>query len=239
MNDGWVKLWRKSIDTGLIKNHNVWVFWTYCLMKANHEKDYKQVIGFQEIILQPGQFIFGLHVSSEETGLSIQKIRTCLSFLKKYKNLTIKSTNKFSIISIINWHTYQSKILSGNKQSNKQVTSKQQASNNKQEPKNQRTKEYIIGEFKKSSFIPENYLIQENHINYALSKKLNKEQAEDQFEAFLIYHKAKGSKFKSWNAAFQNWIRNSIKFGKVNIIESDYNPPSQEQIDQQNKDFLS
>jgi len=142
MTDGWVKLWRKSIDSGLIKNHNVWIFWTYCLMKANHEKDYKQVVGFQEIILHPGQFIFGRKVAAKETGLSEQKIRTCLAFLKKYKNITIKSTNKFSIISIIKWHTYQANNITINQQSNQHITSRQPASNQQVTTnKNLRTKE--------------------------------------------------------------------------------------------------
>jgi len=152
MADGWIKLWRKSIDSGLIKNHKVWIFWTYCLMKANHEKDYKCIVGFQEVILQPGEFVFGLKISSKETGLSIQNIRTCLVFLKKCQNLTIKSTNKFSVITIINWATYQQIINETNKQSNTKVTSNQQASNNIQEPKNKRTKEIkeiLLPEFDK------------------------------------------------------------------------------------------
>jgi len=105
-------------------------------MKANHEKNYKQVVGFQEIILQPGQFIFGRKIAATETALSEQKIRTCLSFLKKCKNLTIKPTNKFSIISIINWKTYQYIEEGVNQQVNQHVTSNQPASNHKQEPLN-------------------------------------------------------------------------------------------------------
>jgi len=141
MSNGWVKLWRKSIDSGLIKNHKVWIFWTYCLMKANHKKDFKCVVGFQEVVLQPGQFIFGLKKAAEETCLSMQNIRTGLTFLKKYKNLTIKSTNKFSIVSVINWDIYQQQEKEINKQTNTRVTSSQQASNNIQEQKNKRTKE--------------------------------------------------------------------------------------------------
>jgi len=136
MERGYLKLWRKSLDSGLIKNHNVWVFWTWCLMKTNHRENYKCVVGFQEVILQPGQFIFGFKKASKQTGLTIQKIRTCLTFLKKCQNLTIKTTNKFSIISIINWTLYQQDKIINNKQSNKQVTSKQQASNNIQTHKN-------------------------------------------------------------------------------------------------------
>jgi hypothetical protein len=141
---GYIKLWRKSINSGLIKNHNVWIFWTWCLLKANHQPDFKQVVGFQEVLLQPGQFIFGLKKASEETGLSIQKIRTCIKFLEKYQNLTYKPTNKFSVISIINWSIYQGSDKENNNQSNKHVTSRQQAGNNKQEHKNIRTKESTL-----------------------------------------------------------------------------------------------
>ena len=147
MSKGYVRLWRKSIDGGLIKNHKTWVFWTWCLMKANSKIDYKITIGYQEIILQPGDFIFGRKMAAKETGLSEQNIRTCLVFLKKVNNLTIKPTNKFSIISIVNWATYQFIELVPNQQSNQQVTNTQPASNHKQEQLNNLTiKEEHTGE---------------------------------------------------------------------------------------------
>lgn len=108
MNQGYVKLWRKSIDAGWIKNHKLWVFWTYCLMKASH-REFDAIVGLQVIRLMPGQFVFGRRKASEETGLSQQEIRTILAFLIKAGNLTIKTTNKFSIITIVNWHIYQAK----------------------------------------------------------------------------------------------------------------------------------
>jgi phage replication O-like protein O len=76
-------------------------------------------------------------------------------------------------------------------------------------------KEKSLGIFEIKTFIPKKYEIQPEHIDYAKSKKLNKEQAEDQFEAFKLHHQAKGTKYKSWYAAYQTWIRNSISFGKV------------------------
>jgi predicted transcriptional regulator len=135
MERGYVKLWRKSLDSSIFTNPKIWFFWTYCLMKATHKK-YKPTEGFQQIELEPGQFIFGRKKASEETGLSEQNIRTCLKFLEKSKNLTIKPTNKFSIISITNWDTYQPKENESNQQSNQQVTNNQPTSNHKQEQKN-------------------------------------------------------------------------------------------------------
>jgi len=122
MNQGYVKLWRKSLDSGWIRNHKLWAFWTYCLMKATH-KEFDAIVGLQIVHLMPGQFVFGLRVASKETGLSIQEIRTILDFLRKAGNLTIKSTNKFSIITIVNWGIYQGD--GGNEQqANQQTTNK-------------------------------------------------------------------------------------------------------------------
>jgi hypothetical protein len=157
-HQGYIKLWRKSIESELIKNHNVWIFWTWCLLKANFKPNHKQVVGFQEVVLQPGQFVFGRKAAAKETGLSEQKIRTCLSFLKKCQNLTIKSTNKFSVITIINWDTYQGNGTDINQQSNQHVTSSQPASNHKQEVKNKRIKESTLKgtrvKAKKPAFTP-------------------------------------------------------------------------------------
>ena len=58
------------------------------------------MIGFQKIDLSPGQFIFGRDKASEETGLSVRTVRTCIKTLENMQNLTIKATNKFSIITI-------------------------------------------------------------------------------------------------------------------------------------------
>ena len=86
--------------------------------------------------LDPGQFVFGRKKASIETGLSERKIRTCLDKLKKFQNVTIKTTNKFSIITVINWGTYQqdetkSDQLNDQQVTNKRPTSDQQVTTNK------------------------------------------------------------------------------------------------------------
>ena len=128
--EGWIKLHRQLITNGWLRNHSVCIFWIYCLLKATHEP-VKTIVGFQEVHLEPGQFIFGRHKASKETRLSEQKIRTCLAFLKKAQNLTIKSTNKFSIISIINWETYQNSKIANNQQVNQHVTTYKNKRKNK------------------------------------------------------------------------------------------------------------
>ena len=123
MNRGYVKLWRKSLDNGWLQNHRLWVFWSYCLLRANH-KETKVKIGFQGITLKPGQFLFGRRVAAEELNMSERQIRTALAFLINAGNLTIKTTNKFSIITIVNWHLYQDMPTQNDQQNDQQVTNK-------------------------------------------------------------------------------------------------------------------
>jgi hypothetical protein len=128
MDRGFVKLWRKSIDAGWLRNHKLWAFWSWCLMKASY-REHKQIVGRQTVELKPGQFIFGRKKAAEELNISEQETRTILGFLAKAQNLTIKSTNKFSIITVVNWPIYQG--MTETDQPADQQTTNQQLTTNK------------------------------------------------------------------------------------------------------------
>lgn len=161
MNQGYVKLWRKSVDAGWIKNHKLWAFWTYCLMKASY-KEYDAIVGLQVVHLLPGQFIFGRKKAAKETGLSEQEIRTIIDFLRKCENLTIKTTNKYSIITVVNWPIYQGDEKENNHQVNQPLTNKEPHTRSKA-LKNKNPPEEILSEI---SVLEERYSDQET-INQA------------------------------------------------------------------------
>jgi hypothetical protein len=131
VNRGYIKLWRKSLDAGWIRNHKLWAFWSYCLLKASY-KEYDAIVGLQIVHLLPGQFIFGRKRASMETGLTEREIRTIVEFLRKAGNLTIKTTNRFSIITIINWPTYQGDDLENDQPNDQLPTSKRPHTNIKE-----------------------------------------------------------------------------------------------------------
>jgi len=115
-------------------------------MKATRNL-YIAKVGFQDVPLEPGQFVFGRKIASNETGLSEQNIRTCVSTLVKSLNLTINSTNKFSVITIVNWEKYQGgedKVTS--KPTNKQPTTNQQLTTYKSIESNKKRRIYIYSE---------------------------------------------------------------------------------------------
>lgn len=123
MHRGYVRLWRKSIDSGILQNADLWRFWCYCLMKATHQPT-KVIFGFQSVDLEPGQLIFGRKKAANELTTTERKIRTCVEFLVKSKKVTIKTTNRFSIISIVDWHTYNSDKIEDDQQDDQQLTNK-------------------------------------------------------------------------------------------------------------------
>jgi hypothetical protein len=132
MNQGYVKLWRKSLDAGWFRNPKLWTFWTWCLMKASH-KEHKVIIGHQEITLKPGQFIFGRKQAAKELKMNPSQIYRLSMFLKNSQNLNIKTNNKFSVFSIINWGIYQSGEFKNEHQNEQQANIKRTSSEHKQE----------------------------------------------------------------------------------------------------------
>jgi len=194
MNRGYIKLWRKTFDAGWLQNHKLWAFWCWCLMKASH-KEFDIIVGCQNVHLIPGEFVFGLKAASKETKISIQSIRTLLDFLKTSRNLTIKSTNKFSIISIVNWNTYQQEENEINTQINKQLTNNQQTTNNKQECKELKNVNNNI--FIRPSF---------EEINQYCKERKNQVNP----QTFLDHYTGNGwmvgkNKMKDWKAVVRTW----------------------------------
>ncbi len=112
MNSGYIKLWRKTLNSPVWQNPNLFRFWAWCLMKASH-KERVALVGFQKVPLLPWQFIFGRKKAAAETGLSEKTVRTCLECLKTLGNVAIKTASKFSVLTVVNWDFYQDESNKG------------------------------------------------------------------------------------------------------------------------------
>lgn len=151
MAKGYVKLWRKTMDSGLLKNHKLWAFFSYCLLRANY-RQHTEFINGSVVEIGPGEFIIGRKKAALELGLSEQSVRTCIKNLKELGIITNRPTNKYTIIKILNWSVYQGdedKATSNQPSDqpteqpipNQQSTSNQPAVNHRQEGKKGRKKE--------------------------------------------------------------------------------------------------
>lgn len=116
----WIKLFRKFMDWEWYGDKNTKVLFIHLLLKANYQEK-----GWKGIKIGRGQFITSLKHLSDDVGLTIQEVRTSLKKLKSTKDITIKTTNKYSIITIENFDKYQSV----GKENSNQIANEKQANN--------------------------------------------------------------------------------------------------------------
>jgi len=108
MERGYVKLWRKVLDSGILSNGDVSHLFLYLLAKASWRK-HNLIVGKQNVELLPGQVVFGRIKASSDLNMSEWRIRTALVLLEKMGVISApKTTSKFSVISFVNWSVYQS-----------------------------------------------------------------------------------------------------------------------------------
>jgi uncharacterized phage protein (TIGR02220 family) len=103
MSDGWVKLHRKAIEWEWFKKPFMFRLFSYLVMSANRE-DGK----WQGYDIKRGQLATGRRSLSDATGISQQSIRTCLTRLQQTGEINQQINHLFSIITIVNYDTYQS-----------------------------------------------------------------------------------------------------------------------------------
>ena len=99
---GWIKLHRKLIDNGVFYDAELLKVFVWCILKANRMP--KEVNGTK---LSTGQFITGRMSASEELHMRPSTVYDRLQRLKRMKYISIKSTNSFSIISVLRYNQYQ------------------------------------------------------------------------------------------------------------------------------------
>ena len=139
--EGFIKLHRGLLKWEWYKDQNTKDVFLHLLLNANWEDS--RYRGFE---VPKGSLIIGRKKIAEELGISEQSVRTALEHLKSTNEITIKSTNKFSIATIVNWEKYQcwneeSTNKSTSESTNEQPTTNQQLTTYK-EYNNKRIKEY-------------------------------------------------------------------------------------------------
>ena len=125
MRPGWIKKWRKTLDSAIWGLPPVqYKVSDGLLMLANHESK-KMLFDGNEIEIKPGQILSSQKKLCEDLRVTRQNLRSALVALTKLDFLTIKSTNTSTLISITKWHTYQDSQPTGNQEGNQRVTNDQ------------------------------------------------------------------------------------------------------------------
>lgn len=146
MCNGWIKLHRKILDWEWFTSPSTLQLFIYLLLRANKE-DKK----WRGILIKRGQLVTSVATIIEETKLSTQQVRTSLNRLKSTNEITSKTTNRFTLVTVCKYESYQlyeeaeqqTKQQALQQTNNKQITNKQQQLKNNKNIRNNK-KESIL-----------------------------------------------------------------------------------------------
>lgn len=122
MNDCWIKLYRKIQDwEWYTDSHMVHLFIHFLLNANTVDRDWKGRT------IKRGQLVTGRAKLSADTGITERTIRTCIQRLVSSRQIEIETTNKFSIITVCNYETYDADdIINDQQTTNKRPAKRQQ-----------------------------------------------------------------------------------------------------------------
>ena len=195
VQNGFVALHRSLLSWGWHADPVTgWLFVNLLLMANWTDSEWRGMT------IKRGQLITGRKALAAQTGLSERQIRTALDHLKSTNELTIKSTNKFSLITIVNYRKFQD-VQSDIDQQNDQQVDQRPTSNRPQLNKDNKEQQSVKP---RKRFTPPTV---EDVASYCRERG----NAVDA-QRFVDFYASKGWKvgssgMKDWRAAVRNWER--------------------------------
>lgn len=216
---GYVKLYRKTMESSVWTDPDLFRLWMYCLMKANHEvKTFYH--DKQQISLEAGQFVTGRFSLEKDLNNGVPKRKqipetTLWNWLKKLQdagNIDIKSTNKYSIVTVVNWSEYQESgqqidsnlPTDGQQTDNRLPTDGQQVVTNKN-VKNLKNDKNVKKKVDKLTFLEFVKLTKEEHEK--LAKELGESRRDYLIDNLNNYIGSTGKKYKSHYHTILVWSK--------------------------------
>ncbi|MCQ2105905.1 MAG: hypothetical protein MJZ26_08945 [Fibrobacter sp.] len=175
--EGWIKLHRGLLDWEWADKPEMVALFVHLLCMANTE-DHE----WHGTMVERGQIVTGRKELSKKTGISEQTIRTCINRLKSTNTITIKATNKYSIITICNFDKYQLADKADNQTANQQTN--QQLTNNQPTTNQQLT---TLKEYKNIRIIKKEINKEKKEGQIYVSKVLNGQEPETEYEKFTAW----------------------------------------------------
>ena len=190
----------------LMANHKDNVWWD------NHEKKF--------IEIKRGSFITSIEQIKKKIKdklVTPKKIRLILSTLEKMQFLAIKTTNKYTLVTILKYDLYQNGDNYKGKQKGKLRASKGQGKG-KLRATNKNVKN-DNNDKKRRERAPLVFLTEEEYqkLVIGLGDPLTKEY----IERVSLYCQSKGKRYKSYYATILNWYRKDCDEGKVKKPQDD------------------
>ena len=237
---GSIDLHRKSMSSTVWADDVLWKAWSACLMLAYYHP-YEKPIGNNQVLkLEPGQFTTGqfsfyvaCYPDERNRPISSRTLWRKLFLLEKLGNLSIETSNKFSIVTVTNWAIYQPEFKGFVKPFDQDLSSacqadvkhvsthrrnikdkekealKTLAENPAPAVKDDKPKEKP----KRKTTFPQDFALTDKLREYAKVQGYHND-LDRLFEDFRIHHCSKGTVHLDWGLALMKWVRNEVSWGK-------------------------
>ena len=108
MRTGWIKLHRQVFDNPVCAKDSEYFFvWCYLLTEAKYEEE-RVLFKNEEITLSKGQLLTTSKKIALELNVKESKVNRILKKLENEKQIERQTSNKNTLITVINWEFYQS-----------------------------------------------------------------------------------------------------------------------------------
>jgi len=205
--ESFVKLNRSILDWEWYQDPIVSRLYIHLLLRANYTTK-----KWQGTLVLRGQLITSINHLAHDLLLSTQQIRTGIKKLKTSGYITIKTTTKFTLITVVEYEKMQGSNTSANKQNNTLVTNKTQTDNKQitttKEGKNIKEKNKETIERRKQNF--KNHVFKHSqYSNKILNDFFNYYSETNQATFKMKWEDSKyfeiENRLKSWKNKEENW----------------------------------
>ena len=201
MTSGWIKLHRKIKEWEWYKDSQVVHLFYHLIVSAN-DRDKK----WKYFNIRRGEFVTSVRNISEETGIPVISVRRKLEILEKSGAILRKTTNKFTLITICKYGSYQSTEQTSEQTSEQQLKKKEEYILLSSSTAHARTHEGdFVGELLKEEIWLE---------QMCMRHKISKVDLEAWLNEFQLDAECRGKKHDNISDAkqhFNDWLRIQLK----------------------------
>ena len=216
---GWIKLHRKILDWEWYNDPLVFKLFVHLLLTANHQdkKWFGNLINKGQLITSYPQLSIQL-TGKQQAEIGVQRIRTAIGRLKSTGEITVRTTNKYSVITITNYSQYQENNSQTNSPASvQQQTTNRQLTTNKNDKKDNNEKKEGERERKISTT---KFLEDKDIEEIANELSVSVKSVKWVYEKIKDYEVEKGKKYRDYKATLRNWIRRDIDEGKITVVDN-------------------
>lgn len=109
LRTGWFKFYRQIFDNPICtKDAEHFFVWCYLLTEAQHEDGKHALFQNKEIVLERGQLLKTITEIANDLHIKEMKVYRILKLLENEKQIVKRTSNKNTLITVLNWEKYQS-----------------------------------------------------------------------------------------------------------------------------------